>query len=132
MLIRPFQLSDAIPVMKLWQGAVSLPEASIAPLVRQLSSDSDWVLVAEDEERIIGLVVAEKKDKVALIHRILVSPEYRNRGVGRQLIKKMEERVSTKGVTQLFFAPDEYTVKDLSFFEWLGLSVYPKMNMRLN
>lgn len=122
MQVRPFQLSDAVPVMRLWQHAVDHPKESIGPLIRQLSRDSDLVLVADSGEQIVGLVVGETKGKEAFIHRILVSPEYRNRGVGSRLFAALKQRMQDKGARDVYFTPDEYSESESPFFEWIGLT----------
>ena len=59
----------------------------------------DFFLVAEENKKIIGFIIAEKiRAKGATIWYIAVSQEKRGRGVGQRLIQEFEKRSKRKGI----------------------------------
>lgn len=73
MHVRSFQLSDVSPVTDLLQTALSEEcfENTIEPFSRQLSWDSDLIVVAEDEEEIVGALIGTIEKTTVVISGLL-------------------------------------------------------------
>ena len=68
-----------------------------------LSSIADlrlWVLGAE--HGLVGVIALERFGAEALLRSLAVAPEYRKRGIGHQLVARLEKDARTVGVTRLF------------------------------
>jgi amino-acid N-acetyltransferase len=78
-----------------------------------------WVLEAEGS--LIGLISLERYEKCALLRSLVVAPGHQRRGLGRQLVEKLQHDARVSGVDQLvlltetaekFFAGLMFTVVD--------------------
>lgn len=73
-----------------WQGWSENQFLANLPLKWELS------LVAKLDERVIGFLLASKKDAGAHIHRFVVSKEERGHGVGSNLLKHFHKLLATR------------------------------------
>ncbi|MBT4864814.1 MAG: GNAT family N-acetyltransferase [Planctomycetaceae bacterium] len=115
---RPFHNSDPPAIFAVWKdsglgrGAVQL--ASTDPLETMVFAqpyfDRDGLIVACDESRVIGFVHAgfgvvadeSRLDRErGVICVVMVHPDYRRRGIGRELIRRAEEYLSSSGATSI-------------------------------
>ncbi|WP_313641218.1 GNAT family N-acetyltransferase [Paenibacillus sp.] len=124
MHVRSFQLSDVSPVTDLLQTALSEEcfENTIEPFSRQLSWDSDLIVVAEDEDEIVGALIGTIEKNHGCYFRIAVHPDYRRRGVGRSLVSAMESRFQARKVSDIYLAVDEHNSFALPLYEAMGYS----------
>lgn len=109
MHVRSFQLSDASQMTELLQVALSEEcyENTMGPFARQLSWDSDLIMVAEEEGDLVGALIGTIDHNQGCIYRIAVHPDYRRRGVGKTLVEAMEQRFQQRKVSQVWVAGDE-------------------------
>jgi len=62
------------------------------------------------DEKLIGWVgLRPMYDKVWELHPMVISKEYQNRGIGRKLIKKLEELAREKGIIGIVLGTDDET-----------------------
>jgi ribosomal protein S18 acetylase RimI-like enzyme len=91
------------------------PADYAAFLVRQLADPNVMVLVADDHGDVVGYAYAaiEGYDYMALrgpaavIQDIIVDPDFRGRGIGRQLLHAMLEALRTSGSSQVVLSTAE-------------------------
>ncbi|MEK4508701.1 GNAT family N-acetyltransferase [Paenibacillus sp. FSL K6-2524] len=111
MRIRSFQLSDVNQVMELLQVALSEEcyEDTKRAFARQLSWDSELIMIAEVDEEIVGVLIGtiDQKD-LGCIYRIAIHPDYRRRGAGKSLVTAMEQRFQQRKVHRIMIAGDEH------------------------
>ncbi|MDN4595064.1 GNAT family N-acetyltransferase [Polycladomyces subterraneus] len=124
MRLRSFQLSDAHDVSEIWKLNTSAkPEAeTLQVLTQQLARDRDLVLVAEVDNRVVGAIVGVQDGTSGFFYCLAVHPSYQRRGIGRSLIRALEERLRKKGVKRLWITVDPGTEKLLPFYQHLGYS----------
>jgi ribosomal protein S18 acetylase RimI-like enzyme len=122
MRIRSFQLSDVNQVMELLQVALSEDcyEDTKCAFARQLSWDSELIMVAEVEEEIKGVLIGTIDQNTGCIYRMAVHPEYRRRGVGRSLVSAMEQRFQQRNVRRIMVAGDEHNKAIMPLYEAMG------------
>jgi ribosomal protein S18 acetylase RimI-like enzyme len=125
MKVRPFRLSDALPLMELWEEILPQKTEALKLLTEQLSNDSDLVLVAEIDKNIVGVIVGTVSGTEALVHRIAVLPNHRGQGIGKLLLKTLEQRCLNKGTRQLYCCIDHYNELALSFYRAMGIDSHP-------
>lgn len=97
---------------------------SIAPLnqtLEELTGDCQQgiCLVAEEEKVIVGSVRARIQDGVAQINRLVVLPEFQNRGIGKALMHRIEAILRQQVKTAILFT-DKNDAKNVSFYQSLG------------
>ncbi|WP_454192587.1 GNAT family N-acetyltransferase [Paenibacillus sp. Marseille-Q7038] len=122
MNIRSFQLSDANRVTELLQVALSEDcyENTMGPFARQLSWDSDLIMVAEKDGELVGALIGTIDQNQGYIYRIAIHPDARRRGVGKALVKAVEKRFQQRKVTRVWVAGDEHNKAAMPLYEAMG------------
>lgn len=66
--------------------------------------DDHWktFVVAREGDRIIACGGSEAYHRAALIRSIAVAPEYRSRGIGRQIVRQLLDRLSSRGIREFY------------------------------
>ncbi len=59
-------------------------------------------VVARDGERIVGCGGSEAYQFAALIRSIVVTPEYRSRGLGRRIVRQLIDRLASRGLREFY------------------------------
>jgi len=127
-IIAKARVVDALEILLL-QRLAYLSEAEIycdyeiAPLNQSLSEleadiENQLVLKATLDEWIIGSVRAFVEDGCAYIGRLIVHPEFQNRGLGRWLMETIEAQFPCVRRYELFTG--DRSQKNLSFYGKLG------------
>ncbi|KAA8997160.1 GNAT family N-acetyltransferase [Paenibacillus spiritus] len=122
MQVRSIQLSDCSSVIELLQTALSEEcfENTMEPFSRQLSWDSDLIVVAEEDGAIVGALIGTIEKNQGCYFRIAVHPDYRRRGIGRSLVQAMESRFQARKVGGIYVAVDEHNDPVLPLYEAMG------------
>jgi amino-acid N-acetyltransferase len=94
--IAPAQEGDYGEVIALLEAA-SLPTEDLAR-----SSMAHFLLARHDSGKLIGAIGVERYGSAALIRSLVVAPDYRNRGLGTQLLAELEANCRSLAVTELF------------------------------
>lgn len=123
MQIRSFQLSDYQSVAELLKEALSEEccEETMGAFARQLSWDSDLILVALVEETVAGLLIGTIDHSKGYVYRIAVHPDYRRQGLGRALVASMKSRFRHRNVLKVLIAEDKHNEILRPFYESLGV-----------
>jgi ribosomal protein S18 acetylase RimI-like enzyme len=123
MRVRSFQLSDHRSVEALLEQVLcdECLEETREALMRQLSWDSDLVLVAEHDETVIGVLIGTVEGHEGYIYRIEVHPDYRRQGVGNALIQAVNVRFRQRNIRQVLAAVDKHHPDFASFYQSVGL-----------
>jgi ribosomal protein S18 acetylase RimI-like enzyme len=123
MQIRSFQLSDYRSVAELLEEVLSEEccEETMGAFARQLSWDSELVLVAESAGRISGVLIGTIDQQKGYMYRVAVQKDFRRQGVGRALVSNMENRFRQRNVLKVHIAGDKHNELLRPFYESLGL-----------
>ncbi len=60
-------------------------------------TDPDLFLVAEEDKKVVGMVLGLGNGRIGFIFRLLVDVKYQGRGIGKTLVKDMEKRLKKRG-----------------------------------
>lgn len=127
MLIRPFTMQDYEPVFGLWTGAgtgVNIrPSDRLEEIEKKLARDPDLFLVAEEDERVVGVIIGAWDGRRGWLHHLAVEPDYRRRGIAATLIREVEQRLKARGclkVNLLIFRDNDAA---RALYESLGYTV---------
>ena len=101
MQIRQFTMDDYEAVYALWKSLV--PAISLRPsdrreeIEKKLSRDPELFLVAEEDGRVVGVIMGAWDGRRGWLHHLAVAPDYQDRGIGTTLLAQIEERLRAKG-----------------------------------
>lgn len=100
--IRTFKFPDDFwSVVELWEqsgpGIQVERSDTMGEISKKLGRDPDLFLVAENRGEIIGAVIGGYDGRRGMIYHLAVNTEFRQRGIGSQLMVSVENRLRDKG-----------------------------------
>lgn len=125
MKIRSFRLGDYAAITMIWRetGLEQTETESLDALAKQLAWDSELVLIAETEEKVVGVIVGTLDGTRGYFYRLAVDPGYQGHGVGKALVQALEQRFKKKGATRVFIMVNQDNTTVLPFYQRLGYQV---------
>jgi ribosomal protein S18 acetylase RimI-like enzyme len=124
-------ITDADEILKLqllcYQSEAELcNDYSIPPLtqtVADLQSQFDnHIILKTGDQNIIGSARAYQKDNTCYIGRVIVHPDYQNRGIGKALMLEIENCFPAGKRYELFTGSK--SAKNINFYKKLGYSIF--------
>jgi len=100
---------------------------NISPLLQTLEDvkkeyTDKTFLKAVESGKIVGSVRANAQDGTCYIGKLIVHPDYRNRGIGTRLMKEIEARFDNCMRYELFTG--EKSEKNIYLYKKLGFKIY--------
>jgi ribosomal protein S18 acetylase RimI-like enzyme len=122
MLVRSFQLSDYVSVTELFHDVLSEScyEETMEAFARQLSWDSELVLIAVEEQQIAGVIVGTIDNHNGYYYRLAVGKQFQRRGIGKTLIESMRQRFLQRKVHRIMVTVDVHNEMILPVYESAG------------
>ena len=104
MKIREFRLDDYGRVFELWKeaGLEIRPGDDLDGVKIKLERDPDLFFVAEDAGQIVGSVIGGWDGRRGFVWHLAIKPGYQRKGIGRALVRQVEERLTKKGATIVY------------------------------
>ena len=120
--VRSFQLSDYAPLTHLLQETLSdtCYEETMEAFGRQLSWDSELVMVATYQQQVVGVIIGTIDNNHGYYYRVAVSKDYRRKGIGRELINGLKKRFEQRNVRKVFVTIDSHNEPIVPFYESMG------------
>ncbi len=93
---------------------------------RLLSSDTNYLIVALDENKPAGFLIAYELPRIdcnksmMLFYEIEVAKYYQRQGVGKQLINKLKEFCREKDILKMWVLANESNVAAMNFYKSTG------------
>ncbi|ASS67116.1 MULTISPECIES: GNAT family N-acetyltransferase [Paenibacillus] len=122
MHLRSFQLADYHAVTSLLQSVLSEEcyELTIEALTRQLSWDSDLVLIASAGDKMTGIIIGTIDNNRGYYYRVAVHPDHRGQGIAKSLISSLRGRFEQRKVSKIMVTADEHNEPVLPLYSSLG------------
>ena len=134
MEIERAMISDAEKILSLQKLAYRSEaeiynDFNIPPLVQTLESiekdfENQYFLKAVMDGKIIGSVRAYTKEGTCYIGRLIVHPDFQNRGIGTDLMNEIERIFNTRRRFELFTG--DKSERNLYFYQKLGYKIFKK------
>jgi ribosomal protein S18 acetylase RimI-like enzyme len=101
--LRSGRPGDAESVLGVWRDAEAEPTTTDDPerVRRLMTADADALIVAEDDGRLVGTVIAGWDGWRGGIYRLAVVPDHRGQGLGRRLVEDAVGRLRAAGASRL-------------------------------
>jgi ribosomal protein S18 acetylase RimI-like enzyme len=122
MQIREFKIDDYAQVLALWRtgGLVISRSDSQEGLRRQLERDADLFLVAQENNRIVGVIMGRWDGRRGWINHLAVAPDQQGKGLGSLLVNQVEDRLKAKGCEKINLLIEASNSSVPEFYERLG------------
>jgi ribosomal protein S18 acetylase RimI-like enzyme len=125
MQIRPYLDSDEESVVTLWQtcGLTRPWNDPHKDIARKLEVQRELFLVGEREGRLMATVMAGFEGHRGWVNYLAVSPDFRGRGHGANLMKVVEEMLIERGCPKVNLMVRSSNKAVADFYRRLGYSV---------
>ena len=121
--IRNFTPADADAVCNLWAAAGLKPSRSdtYEAMAKVATRNAGLALVAEDGEgRIVGTATGADDGRRGWVYRFAVHPDLRQGGLGRRLVREVEDRLRARGCEKLNLLVERDNPDAIAFWRHLG------------
>jgi ribosomal protein S18 acetylase RimI-like enzyme len=131
MKVREFTIDDYPVVRDLWQtaGLVLRPGDELEDVKLKLQRDPDMFLVAVEDEEIVGSVIGGWDGRRGWIYHLAVKPRYQRKGIGRRLVREVEELLLAKGAKKVNAQVYKWNERSSEFFKAVGYEAQPDLVM---
>ena len=115
---------DYPPVRQLWQqtGLPIKPTGrdSRAAVLRQLQQFPGTYLVAEQQGRLVGVVLGTHDGRKGWINHLAVHPDHRRQGLAQRLLAACEQALHAQGIEIIAAFVEKDNASSAAFFERAG------------
>jgi len=120
-VIREFQPGDYDALTALWKEA-ELPAKPRGrdgreKMLNEVRRETATLLVAENEGKLIGTVLATHDGRKGWINRLAVAPAFRHRGIARRLLEEAEKALYNRGLEIIACLIEDYNDVSMDFFQ---------------
>lgn len=127
MEIRPMTADDYSAVYALWLSCKGMGlnniDDSEAGIGQYLRRNPDTCFVAEENNAIVGVILAGNDGRRGYIHHTAVSPECRGRGIGSALVESALQALRQCGISKVALVAFSSNRVGNAFWERMGFTV---------
>jgi ribosomal protein S18 acetylase RimI-like enzyme len=89
-----------------------------------IDSKSDWILVARLDRKIVGFIICNNSPvfKKAVIENIYVEPKYRRNGIGKELLKALQKKISSTDCEYVVVFTEDDNDTSIGFYTSQGFN----------
>ena len=100
---RPCRVKDVAEVIRFWNqfGAAHSLKDEPAAVLRRLKRDRRLFLLAWDDGRLVGTIMAGWDGWRASMARLAIDPQYRRIGLARSLVERVERELRSLGARRI-------------------------------
>jgi ribosomal protein S18 acetylase RimI-like enzyme len=129
--LRPYQESDQEQVIRLWQrcGLVVAWNNPKRDIERKLKVNPDLFLIAEQGGEVVATCMAGYEGHRGWINYLAVSPEYRRRGIAREIMAEAERRLKAAGCPKINLQIRGRNKEVIAFYRSIGYKMDDVLSM---
>lgn len=131
MVVRPYIEADREAVVALWRASgLTVPwNDPYRDIDRKMAIDPKGFLVAEDEGKVVGTVMAGYEGHRGWINYLGVEPGRQRAGIGRALMAAATELLRARGCPKINLQVRKSNTEVIAFYEALGFTEEPVLSM---
>lgn len=124
MEVRQLNFDSYDSVIELWQRA-GLPYKAKGrddkqEMRKEFERNPDLILGAFEGEELMGVIIGTDDGRKGWINRLAVSPQYRQRGVAKELINALEKAFKKRGRKIICTLVEDWNEASLNLFKKVG------------
>ena len=127
MTIRTMDIEDYEKVYDLWvhtEGmGLNTTDDSREGIAKYLLRNPNTYFVAEDNGKLIGIIMSGHDGRRGFIHHTTVKREYRGQEIGKKLVDSALKALETEGIHKVALVAFEKNVSGNAFWENVGFTV---------
>ena len=130
--IRSFRSADRAALVQLWSEVFPEDPPRNAPesmIDNKLRVQSDLLMIAEVENRLVGAVMAGFDGTRGWIHHLAVAPQYRLKGIATALVRAAEDGLRMLGCPKVNLQVRGENDGVVAFYRAPGYSVERRVSM---
>ena len=135
MTIRPATGADRSGVVALWETVFPDDPPHNAPskvFAAKLTVKDDMLLVAVDEDTIVGTTMAGYDGFRGWLHKVAVLPQYQRRGVAAALVRRAIVALRDAGCTKVNLQVRATNSEVRGFYQSLGFEIEERLSMGMH
>lgn len=123
--IRIMTVDDYDSVCNVWKfiDGVNPIDDSLEGFSKYLKRNPETSFVADDNGKIVGTILAGHDGRRGFFHHVTVLPEYRNQGIGRNLVNNAINALKNEGINKVALVVFENNELGNGFWEKIGFTV---------
>ncbi len=124
LFVRSYDPADQEAVVRLWNdcGLVVPWNDPVKDIARKLSVQKELFLVAVNEGKLVGTVMAGYEGHRGWINYLAVFPAQQRKGLGRRLMQEAEKRLLALGCPKINLLVRQSNSPVIDFYRHLGFS----------
>ena len=127
MIIRKMKIEDYEKVYDLWihtEGmGLNTTDDSREGIAKYLLRNPNTCFVAEDNRKIVGVIMSGHDGRRGFIHHTTVMKEYRRQGIGKKLVDSALVALEAEGIHKVALVAFEKNVSGNIFWEKAGFTI---------
>ena len=127
MIIRKMKIEDYEKVYDLWihtEGmGLNTTDDSREGIAKYLLRNPNTCFVAEDNRKIVGVIMSGHDGRRGFIHHTTVMKEYRRQGIGKKLVDSALVALEAEGIHKVALVAFEKNVLGNIFWEKAGFTI---------
>jgi len=127
MNIRKMVINDYDKVYAIWMSCAGMGlnnlDDSREGLDQFLKRNPDTCFVAECDNQIVGVIIVGNDGRRGYIYHTAVNPQYRKRGIARQLVETSMQELKQCGIKKVTLVVCDRNESGNAFWEKLGFTV---------
>jgi ribosomal protein S18 acetylase RimI-like enzyme len=132
--IKAMVIDNYDKIINLWRNAkgvgLSGNDDSRKSIKLFLEKNPNTCFVVENNNEIIGTIMAGNDGRRGHIYHLMVKPEHRNNGLGKKLLVKTEKALKKEGIRKIFLVAFKNNRTGNIFWESNGYKIRNDLNYR--
>ena len=127
-------INDYTEIIYLWKNTpgvgLSRNDDSKKSIKKFLEKNQNACFVVELNGEIVGTIMAGNDGRRGHIYHLMVKSEYRNKGIGKKLLTKVEKALKKEGIRKIFLVAFKENKEGNKFWEKNGYERREDLNYR--
>ena len=132
MKIRHYTDTDYNSIISIWQTVLPDTKPHNKPqtsLEKKLKSNDGLLLLAEEDNKIIGTAMGGYDGHRGWIYSVAVLPDYRRKGIARELLKELERKLTELGCLKVNLQVRTTNSEAFLFYKKCGFEIEEIISM---